>query len=348
VSVGLAAQQIRLDGEYSRDRGEPLLGNPISRTFNNIIPNVNANYEFKNNMSIGGSYSYTVTEPELQQLQPIPNVNNPAFQYVGNPNLAPETSHSINFDIGYWNPANFSNFNIWTEYSIFDSKIVESQSTTFTGELVRVTARPENVEGGYHFGTGAWSSLPIIKTKLSFNLSGNINFDKSPVFVDAQETTTNARNYNIRAGLTATPNQKLILGLNSNLGFNHTTYEINQTLTQDFQNHSIDASIKWQVINKTFLESNLNYSRYTNDRLNFNREVSLWNASLRRLVGKNNRVEIRLSAFDILNQRVNIVQNASLNFVNRSVAPTLARYFMLGVSYNVRGYENKIKKNDWW
>ena len=69
---------------------------------------------------------------------------------------------------------------------------------------------------------------------------------------------------------------------------------------------------------------------------------------MRRLFGKNNRVEVRLAAFDLLNQRVNITQRASLNFVTRSVAPTLARYFMLSVSYNVRGYENKIKKNDWW
>ncbi|MBK6997484.1 MAG: hypothetical protein IPH31_22215 [Lewinellaceae bacterium] len=50
----------------------------------------------------------------------------------------------------------------------------------------------------------------------------------------------------------------------------------------------------------------------------------------------------------MLNQRVNITQNASLNYVTRSVAPTLARYFMLSLSYNVQGYENKIKKNDWW
>ena len=58
-------------------------------------------------------------------------------------------------------------------------------------------------------------------------------------------------------------------------------------------------------------------------------------------------MEARLAAFDLLNQRVNITQNASLNYVTRSVAPTLARYFMLSLSYNVRGYENNVKKNRW-
>jgi len=65
-------------------------------------------------------------------------------------------------------------------------------------------------------------------------------------------------------------------------------------------------------------------------------------------VGKSNRVEVRIAAFDLLNQRVNINQSGSQNFVVNSVAPTLARYFMLSVSYNVRGYENKLKKNEWW
>lgn len=348
VSAGLAAQQIQLDGEYSRDRNEPLLVDPISRKYNNIVPNVSASYEFKNNMSVNGNYSYSVAEPQLQQLQPVPDVNNPAFRYVGNPDLAPETNHSIGLDLGYWNPANFASISVWSEYSLYDSKIVESQSTEFTGELVRVTARPQNVKGGNSFSTGLWSSYPIIKTKLSLNVSGNIRFDESPVFVDAVETTTNGKSYSIRTGLTLTPNQKIIVGLNGNFSFNHTTYEINETLTQDFQNHSADASIKWQFIDKTFLESNFNYSLYKNDKFNFNRNVSLWNASVRRLVGKSNRIEVRLAAFDLLNQRVNITQNASLNYVTRSVAPTLARYFMLSLSYNVRGYENKIKKNDWW
>ncbi len=348
IGIGLAAQQIRLDGEYARDKNEPLIGNPISRTYNNIVPNISAGYEFKNNMDISTSYSYAVTEPQLQQLQPIPDVNNPAFRYIGNPDLAPETNHNISLNLGYWNPANFANLSIWSEYSLYDSRIVESQTTEFTNNIVRVTARPQNVKGGNSFSSGIWASYPIIKTKLSVNLSGNINFDQSPVFVDSVETQTNGNGYNIRTGFSITPNQKLIVGLNGNFGFNHTTYDISDNLTQNIQNHSVDASVKWMFMEKTFFESNFNYALFKNDRFTFDRNVAIWNASVRRLLGKSNRVEVRLAAFDLLNQRVNITQNASLNYVTRSVAPTLARYFMLSVSYNVRGYENKIKKNDWW
>ncbi|MBK6997482.1 MAG: TonB-dependent receptor [Lewinellaceae bacterium] len=161
VSFGLAAQQIRLNGEYSRDRNEPLLVDPISRSYNNFVPNIEMSYEFSNHLEISSNYNYRVTEPELQQLQPIPNVNNPAFRYVGNPDLAPETNHSIGLNLGYWNPGNFANFNIWSEYNVYDSKIVESQSTEFTGNLVRVTARPQNVVGGTRFSTESGRATPL-------------------------------------------------------------------------------------------------------------------------------------------------------------------------------------------
>ena len=57
---------------------------------------------------------------------------------------------------------------------------------------------------------------------------------------------------------------------------------------------------------------------------------------------------MRLAAFDLLNKRLTINQNGSANFVQRSISNTLARYFMLSLSYNVRGYENKLKKNNYW
>ncbi|MBL7825523.1 MAG: TonB-dependent receptor [Saprospiraceae bacterium] len=348
VSIGLAAQRIRLQGEYARDENEPLITEPIDRKFDNLVPNVDLSYEFSNNINTGLSYSYSVTEPRLQQLQPVPNVNNPAFRSVGNPDLAPETGHSFNYNLGYWNPGSFANLNLWVEYNYFDSKIVESQTTEFINNIVRITSKPENIAGGTRVSSGLWSSYPIIKTKLTVNLSGNFSFDRSPVFVDGQETRTNSDNYNIRAGLSLTPSPKLILGANSNFGFTNTTYDINPDLSQNPKNQSVDISAKWQFLKKTFLETNFNFARFNNDRFDFNREVSIWNASIRHLIGKNNRVELRLAAFDLLNQRVTINQNASLNYVTKTLAPTLARYFMLSASYNVRGYENKIKKNEWW
>ena len=84
---------------------------------------------------------------------------------------------------------------------------------------------------------------------------------------------------------------------------------------------------------------------YKNETFNLDQSVPLWNASVRRIIGKKSKFEMRLAAFDIFNKNVNINQYASQNFVQTSKTNTLARYFMLSLTYNMKGFENKIQKN---
>ena len=54
---------------------------------------------------------------------------------------------------------------------------------------------------------------------------------------------------------------------------------------------------------------------------------------------------MRLAAFDIFNKNISISQYARNNYIERSTTNTLARYFMLSLTYNMKGFENKIQKN---
>lgn len=349
VSAGLAAQQLQLDGEYAIDRDMPLIDEPIHRTFTNLVPNVDFNYEFPNNVWLNLNYGYGVTEPQLNDLQPVPNVNNPAFRTEGNPGLTPERSHSFDIGLNHWNPASLASVGVNGSMSLFENQIVYNQTVEVIDSIgIRTVTRPDNVSGGNRLDGYLWSNFPIIKTKLTMNINGGINTSVAPSYVNGVENETRNNGYSIRMGLNLTPGQKLIVGLNGNVRFNNINYSIQEEQNQKIQNHGLDASIKWQFAGKFFLESNFNYSIYRNDRFGFNQDVPIFNASVRRLLGKNNRIEMRLAAFDILNRRVSISQYGSQNFVTRNVANTLARYYMLSVSYNMRGYEAKIKKNDWW
>ncbi len=349
VSVGMAAQQLNLKGEYARDEGAPLIAEPIDRTFTNWTPNLDFNYEFVNNMWLSMNYGYGISEPQFNDLQPVPNVNNPAFRVEGNPNLGPERSHSLGLNFNYWNPSSMSSIGIGSDYNIYDSQIVYSQTVEALDTFgIVTTTRPENVSGGNRFSTYLWSNFPIVKTKLTLSLNGNLNFGKTPAFVNGVENETTNNGFGLNARFNYTPAQKLIIGLSGRIGFNDISYSIEKRQNQKIQNHNIDASVKWQFASKFFLESNFNYAIYRNDRFEFNRDVPILNASVRRLLGKQNRLEVRLAAFDLLDRRVNITQRGTQNYVVRSIAPTLARYFMLSLTYNLRGYEDKISKNNWW
>jgi Outer membrane protein beta-barrel family/Carboxypeptidase regulatory-like domain len=349
VSVGLAGQGIRLQGAYARDEGQPAIGVPLDRTFTNLVPNFDVAWELPGNIWINTGYSYSATEPQFSDLQPVPNVTNPAFRIEGNPNLTPERSHSVSLNFNRWDPANFSSigFGIWG--NLYDNRIVQTQFIEVIDSVgVRTTTRPLNVDGGNQINGWLWSNFPLIKTKLTMNVNGNIDFSESPTFVNNIENINRNRGFGLRVGLNCTPMDRLILGVNGNANFNFVRYSIQESQNQNIQNHGADVYLKWQVASRLFLESNYDYSLYQNDRFDFDRRIPIWNASLRYLLGAKNRVELRLAAFDIFNKRVNINQFGSQNFVQRREAPTLARYFMLSASYNLRGYENKLDKNNWF
>ncbi len=349
ITAGLAGQQLQLGGTFSVDKGLPPLANPLSQKYVNFTPNADVEYQLPNDMWVSLNYNYAVTEPQFNDLQPIPIVTNPAFRTEGNPDLQPQRAHNVGANVNYWNSGSMANFGIGADYNAFESQIVYSQLITFEDSIgARTTTRPENVSGGRSFSTYIWSNIPIIKTKLTFNFNPNIYFNRSPSFINGVENETYNQNFNLRAGFNYTPTSKLIAGLSGNARFNNIDYSVQREQNQKIRSYGSDASIKWQFMNRMFLETNINYSLFRNDRFDFDQSIAIWNASVRRIVGKSNRIEVRLAAFDLLNQRLNIQQSGSQNFVINSVAPTLARYFMLSLSYNVRGYENKLKKNDWW
>jgi hypothetical protein len=346
ITSGLAVQQLNLNGSYSIDRNLPLLTAPIQNTYINFSPNVTANIELPNHKYVGFSYGYNVKEPELNDLQPVPNVNNPAFRAEGNPNLQPERSHQVSLDFNYWNPSNFANFNINVEYQKLDNQIIYAQTIESIDKIgIRTTTRPENRAGGQQISSWFWINYPIIKTKLTVTGNGNLDFSNTPSLVNRIQNETYTNGGDVGMSLNFTPDSKLILSVRGNVRMTNIEYSIQKEQNQKIRNHSVDASVKWNFIPKMYLESNFNYASFQNERFGFNQKIPIWNLSVRRLFMKENKIEMRLAAFDLLNRTLSIRQNGTQNYVIQTTAQTLARYFMLSLTYNMKGHDDKLKKN---
>jgi hypothetical protein len=312
----------------------------------NFTPNLSAEIELPNNKYVSASYGYSVREPQLNDLQPVPNVNNPAFRTEGNPDLRPERSHNASVGFNYWNPANFANMNMNVEYEKLDDQIVYAQTIENVDKIgIRTTTRPINVSGGQRVNSWFWVNYPIIKTKLTVTGNANLNYSKTPSLVNSIQNETTSGGGNIGMGINITPNQKVLFAVRGNLRLTNIEYSIQKEQNQKIRNQSVDASVKWNFAKKTYLESNFNYAAFKNERFGFDQKVPIWNMSVRRLLMKDNKIEMRLAAFDLLNRTLSITQSGSQNYVIQTTAQTLARYFMLSMTYNVRGHETKLKNN---
>ncbi len=344
IAIGGAYQIIDQKGIISATEGASEHTVVSPRSYKNFIPYFSANFEFPNNLGFNLDYSYNVNEPSLTQLQPVLTLSNPLYKIEGNLNLDSEISHDLSASLHYWSQASFKSFSFNASYSIIENSIVYNQYTDFVDNVGYVThSRPENVEGGSSFQTYIWTSMPIVKTVLTFNLSAQLKYDENPVYINGIKNLTNSDYYSGRAWFNLTAGQKLNFNFSASASDNAVKYSIQTNQNQTINNYGLSAGIKWQFAKKSYFESNFNWNIYQNDKLNYDKDMMIVNASVRQILGEKNRFEVRLAAFDLLNQRLYLQQTAQANYSEYISAPTLARYFMLSVSYNLKGFETKMK-----
>jgi hypothetical protein len=207
---------------------------------------------------------------------------------------------------------------------------------------------PENMDQSTNVGSWLWSEIPIIKTKLTIDVNGGVSYNNSPTRINDILDDTKGRNFNGGSNINFTPGSKLVLGVGIWGNISRIRYSVNEDYNQDYYNYSLNSTIKWQFISRMFFESNFDYSVYKNNNSGFDQSVPLWNASIRRILGKNNKFEMRIAAFDIFNKNIDISQYSYQNYIQTSKTNTLARYFMLSLTYNMKGFENKLQKNRFW
>ncbi len=349
IMMGVAAQYLLLQGRYSVDKGLPLITNPIDKTYWSLSPKATLSYEFPNNMWLSVEYGYDVSEPSFEFLQPVPNVTNPLYKTLGNIDLKPERTHNMSLNYNYYNPASFSNAGVYVNYNYCANNITYNQNLEMVDSVGIVTISiPENNSKSNSIDSWFWAGYPIIKTKFTNDWNLGFNYNNSGAHINDIFNKTNRYRYDINTAFNITPGQKLVISVYGSASLTQMKFSLNTDRNQLIQEYTAGTSVKWQFAKKSFFESNFDYQFNHNSLYNYDLNFPVFNASVRQLLGKKNHFEIRLAAFDILNQRQYIQQYAGLNYYSRTTAETLARYFMLSFSYNIKGYENKIKKNRNW
>lgn len=297
----------------------------------------------KKNRYLYGGYGLNVRIPSSRDLQPIINNSNPLFINEGNPDLLPQLEHNLNAGFYYFNPGNFTNVNVNLYGSYFENQIVYSQ--TVDPQTLITRTRPENLTGGRTLGSYLNFGFPLKKTKATLNLNTQLNFGKNLTRINQVLNETNNQNYNIGTRLDLTPTEWLTFYANANWGIIDTRYSINTAQNQIIINNNYRGDLNLKLPADFYVNTSLNYRTYRNDRLDFHQQIPIWNASVYKIMGKAKKAEVRLTAVDMLNRNVVVSQYAGQNYVQDERIATLARYFMLSFTYNMRGVQAKMRRD---
>ncbi len=340
VSAGAAGQQFNLRGRFATDQTSATFTN-VSRSFFAWVPNVSLNYDLKNNRYLYSGYNVEVRLPSTRDLQPVVDNSNPRYIREGNPDLLPQLTHRLNLGFSKFNPANFTNlfFNVNYGYNI--NQVVYNQTVD---TLLITRTRPTNISGGQNVGSYLGFGFPLKKTKSNLNLNTSLNLGNNLAFVNDVLNRTRSTNVGVGLRLDLTPSEKFTLYTNANVNVTDAQYSINSSQNQRIFNYTYGAEMNAQFPAKIYLNANFNYRIFINRRFDFDQRVPILNLAVYKHLGKANRTEIRLTAYDVFNQNQGITQQATQNFVSEERVRTLARYFLLSLTYNMRGVKAQMRR----
>jgi len=332
LTAGAAVQHSALEGELLSSE------TTLRRTFTRVLPAVFFNYDFKTGRDFGLEYSTALREPSLEQLQPVVDNSDPLSTYTGNPDLRPEYAHTLS--------TRFLNFDQFTMTSIFANLNATYVSDRITNastvdSLFRRNLRPVNVAQDLTLNGYASFNTPLrfIKTNLSLNL--NATYNRGILFVNEAENLTDRWVNSAEIRFDNRKKDWVDWSVGTSLSHNSTRYSVSTALDQAFVNQVYTGEVTVFPNKKWAVGTGLDYSIYSKEAFGERRAVPLWRASLTRYVLKNNKGQIKIAAFDLLNRNIGISRNSQLNYLEEVRIRNLGRYVMASFAYSLAGFKRE-------
>ena len=331
----------------------------FKRSFNNVLPSANVNFR---NRETGFSwrvrYRTDTDEPSVSELQNVVNNQNPLNLRVGNPNLGQSFNHNIFANISKVNLEKSKTLFMFLNYSatsnfIGNSTFLTAQDTLINGEILLrpggQISRPENLDGNFRTRFFLTYGMPVKKIKSNLNLNTRLGFNRTPGLINGDLNLND--NIDLSQGFTLSSN------ISKNVDFTISTtgtYTIvNSSLQQNLdQNYYIQESnlrMYYSPNNgKTFIGNNINNTFYRGLSEGLDQSVWLWNIEAGQRFAKNNKAELKVVIFDLLNQNNSISRTISDVAITDVFTNVLTRYGMLTFTYIIGNFKEPEPSNNPW
>jgi Outer membrane protein beta-barrel family/Carboxypeptidase regulatory-like domain len=312
--------------------------NDIKINYPAILPSGFMEYQFGMSHRMQMDYVTQIQEPSLVQLQPTVNNSDPLNVYIGNSKLRPEYVH----DLGI----NYLNYNAFNFTMLYASLSVNHTQNRITNQVsidssYKRTITPVNVKYENSLRANVEYNMPLKPIKSTFKIKLSSDVSNSILFINDISNNVNRLGTGFNVSL-ENKNKKYVDALIGYKYYNKaTSYSVSAQLDQWFSQKTIFAELKWSLSDMWTLQSNLDVQQYNQSFDNIYYNIPLWTAGITRFFGEQKKLRISLNVFDILNKNNGINRTSTLNYNEVSQSNALGQYFMLSMSYNIKGFKKK-------
>ena len=320
---------------------EDSFGEVVNNTYNNFLPRVTVNYEYKKGKKIYLRYRKETTLPTATQVNPIKNDFNPLRIYVGNSELTPEKSNRTFLMYRSNDFKTATNSFAYLSYTKINNAIIRSTSID---ENYVETNTFENYGDRSNFrGTiGYGSKIKKIPVRYNIRLSGNIDDYTTIIDDEVSETRTKGSSLNLSFSNDNKNNVDVIIG--AKFDINKTTYSIIEEDRNFFQQNYY-TKFEWDITDSFNFNTQFDYTLYTDNQFE-SKNVPIWNMAVEYAFLKGKRGNLKFQVLDILDESIGIERNSSANYYEETFKTTLGTYAILSFTYSLKPPSGKKSKRD--
>lgn len=311
----------------------------IRQELNNVLPRVVITHRFSQSNRLRIQYNTSSSLPTVTQLQPVQDNSNPNFIRVGNADLKPNYSHSVNINYNMWK--GLSGFYVYSGLSYTYQKDAFSSSTTYD-EFNRTLSQSINVDRAdfmyFYGGTG----LPVPKLKNTrLELNANGSYTGTENYIQLQRNLS--RNTGLNTDLELSYNgDSLYAGIGGGYRYNIPSNTLSSASNKPYSSYYLNASVDWTLPFQLFIKSDITYTVNANRAAGFGVDYVIWNASIQRSFLKTQNLYVGVEGYDLLNQNISVTRDVSNNVITDNITNIITRYFLLKVT--LRFNNNHIKE----
>ena len=324
--IGLQVQRSNLDGMIL-DRDEY-----IENGYTHVLPSADYRIQLDEAKTLNFRYTTSTREPSMTELQPFADNTNPIRTYIGNPNLTPEYSHSFNADYRFFDQFSFVNLFTYLRFSYTNDDIVQSR---VIDEQALQTVMPVNIDHSWSTNGGVTYGRPIRSVGARINLNYSFNYTRGVEILNELENNSRVLRNTIEASIDNRDKEIFDVRAGARYSFNDIQNTLNQELNQVYLDRTFYGNAMLHYGAGWTFSPTLNYRLYDESVFGVgDRNVAMLQASISKLA-MNNRVELELIGFDILDQNKGVAYTTGTSFIQERRTESLGQYIMLKVMYRL-------------
>lgn len=338
-----------LDYEISKlnsDRLFPGFEN-TQRTFQNWIPRAVINYNLSKQTNIRVDYRASTDAPSIRQLQSLIDNRNPIQIFAGNPDLVQEYQQRLFARIRRVDTESSRSFFMFISGSKRDnylgnSTFIASRDTLIDGDVLLRQGgqfnRPINLDGFWDARSYVSFGFPVSFIKSNINLSTRANYSNRPGIINERLNINKNTSLGQGIGLSSNISERVDFNFNTEGNYTMVRSSLQENLNNNFYTQNTRIDFYWQFLGGLFVSTNINNQIFSGLGEAFDRSIWLVNADIGYRFGSNEKLEAKLSIFDLLNQNTSISRNVTDVFIQDERTQVLTQFFMLSLTYNLRSF----------